>query len=262
MARNRMLNPEFWLDEELATLSSHARLLYMGLWGICDDNFATFPDRPDWIKAQIFPYEQVNISALLSELESIGKLVRFADDKKGYWWIKNFFKHQRVDKPSKAKYPAHPLGILPDYSESTPAEDKISKENEKEDISFDQFWNSYPKKVEKKKAEDKWNRLSRATQEIILKDLPLRKQTESWKKGYILNPMTYFNGERWNDALVGLPESASPPRKKVCKECKSEDGSLGWFNVPGGQVCGKCFNQPQSNKYTEAKSSFLKQTGI
>lgn len=59
MARNRMLNPEFWLDEEIAKLSPHARLLYMGLWGICDDNYATFPNRVEWIKAQIFPYEIV-----------------------------------------------------------------------------------------------------------------------------------------------------------------------------------------------------------
>ena len=60
MARNRMLNPEFWLDEELAKLSPYARLLYMGLWGICDDNYATFPNRPEWVKAQIFPYEKTD----------------------------------------------------------------------------------------------------------------------------------------------------------------------------------------------------------
>lgn len=50
MARNRMLNPDFWLDEEIGSLTPFARLLYMGLWGICDDNYATLPDRPEWIK--------------------------------------------------------------------------------------------------------------------------------------------------------------------------------------------------------------------
>ena len=44
--RNRMLNSEFWLDEQLAMLPFEARLLYQGLWGLCDDHHATFPNRP------------------------------------------------------------------------------------------------------------------------------------------------------------------------------------------------------------------------
>ena len=106
MARNRMLNPEFWLDEEIAKLSPHARLLYMGLWGICDDNYATLPNRPDWIKAQVFPYEQVKIENLLGELKKIGKIVLFEAENKEYWYIKNFLKYQKVEHPSIPKYPS------------------------------------------------------------------------------------------------------------------------------------------------------------
>lgn len=107
MARNRMLNPDFWLDEEVSAISPHARLLYIGLWGICDDNYATLPDRPDWIKIQVFPYEKVDTRGLLDELEKIGKIVKFMSDGKAYWYIKNFFKHQRIDRPSKPKYPKY-----------------------------------------------------------------------------------------------------------------------------------------------------------
>lgn len=126
MARNRMLNPEFWLDEELATLSPTARLLYMGLWGICDDNYATFPDRPSWIRIQVFPYESVSIPPLLVELEGIGKIIKFRANDSDWWFLKNFHKHQRVEKPSKPKYPAFP-SKLPDYSPTTPAEVKRSE---------------------------------------------------------------------------------------------------------------------------------------
>src|SRR5277367_1067610 len=108
MARNRMLNPDFWLDEEVNSISPHARLLYMGLWGICDDNFATVPDRPEWIKLQVLPYDTVNARQLLDELSAIGKIVKFEHEGKGYWFIKNFFKHQRIDRPSKPKYPRYP----------------------------------------------------------------------------------------------------------------------------------------------------------
>ncbi len=108
MARNRMLNPDFWLDEEVAQVSPSARLLYMGLWGICDDNHATVPDRPEWIKLQVLPYDSVNTRELLSELEKIGKIVKFTHENKDYWHIKNFHKHQKVDHPSRSKYPPYP----------------------------------------------------------------------------------------------------------------------------------------------------------
>jgi hypothetical protein len=136
MARQRVLNPEFFLDEELAMVSPHARLLYQGLWGICDDNYATLPNRPLWIKAQVFPYEAVEVAGLLSELEKIGKILLFeAKDGKEYWFVKNFFRYQRVDKPSKAKFPEYSDAsrrIVGECSESPPSEEKRSKEKTQE----------------------------------------------------------------------------------------------------------------------------------
>lgn len=136
MARNRMLNPEFWLDEGIAELSPLARLLYMGLWGICDDNYATLPNRPKWIKAQVFPYEDIDTPRLLDELSLSGKLIKFeAEDGEEYFYIKNFFKYQKVDKPSKPKYPqfVEKKRVLPDSSPTTRAEEKISKVKIRED---------------------------------------------------------------------------------------------------------------------------------
>ena len=115
-----MLNPDFWIDEELGTVSPHARLLYMGLWGICDDNFATLPDKPEWIKIQVLPYDSVNTRELLAELEKIGKIVKFTHEDKPYWWVKNFHKHQKVDHPSRSKYPRYSKTPVP-LSESSPS---------------------------------------------------------------------------------------------------------------------------------------------
>lgn len=130
-----MIDPEFWLDENLATLSPHARLLYIGLWGICDDNYATLPNRPDWIKAQIFPYEpSVSIPQLLGELSANSKIILFTVEKQEYWYIKNFFKYQRVEKPSKPKYPEfseansiNPRGVVGEELVRAPAEVKLSE---------------------------------------------------------------------------------------------------------------------------------------
>ncbi len=130
--RNRMLNPDFWIDEEVAKVSPHARLLYMGLWGICDDNYATLPDRPDWIKIQVFPYESVNTRELLNELSGIGKIVKFSYDGKDYWWLKNFLKHQTINRPSKPKYPPYKIKFS-EHSVSTPLNER---RNEKKEGSF------------------------------------------------------------------------------------------------------------------------------
>ena len=130
MARNRMLNPDFWLDEEVSKVSPYARLLYMGLWGICDDNYATFPDRPEWLKLQILPYDSVNTRELLDELSKIGKIVKFSHDGKDYWYLKNFLKHQRIDRPSSPKYPKY-RPSLAEYSTSPRPE--VKKEIRKEE---------------------------------------------------------------------------------------------------------------------------------
>lgn len=128
-----MLNPEFWLDEDVATTSAYARLLYMGLWGICDDNYATLPDKQAWIKIQVFPYEDVNIQELLTELESIGKILKFTSGNKNYWYLKNFLKHQTINRPSKPKYPEF-RGSLTEYSRTTQPELKEGKEKKEEGI--------------------------------------------------------------------------------------------------------------------------------
>lgn len=131
-------------------------------------------------------------------------------------------------------------------------------DTEKEKIPFSEFWNLYPKKAEKKKAEDKWNRLSKETQELILKDLPRRKLTESWKKGFILNPMTYLNGERWNDEIA-IQAGSAPPQKKFCVECKKELGS-NYVDGGHGRVCGECFGKVPVNKRVESLKAALMKT--
>jgi uncharacterized phage protein (TIGR02220 family) len=153
MARKRIIDPEFFLDEELAKISPHARLLYIGSWTIADDRYFTLPNRPDWIKAQIFPYENVDITKEISELVSIQKYIEFTNgDKKPYLFVPNMAKYQRIDKPSKySKASCHPefeviirkvLGedsdtirrILNNYSERTLSEEKRREEKGSEYI--------------------------------------------------------------------------------------------------------------------------------
>ncbi len=71
---------------------------------------------------------------------------------------------------------------------------------------FQKFWESYPRKVAKKRAESIWNRLKPDETLIkrIIADVVVRSSSEDWTKGggqFIPHPATYLNGERWEDEV-------------------------------------------------------------
>jgi uncharacterized phage protein (TIGR02220 family) len=140
MARKRMIDPDFFLDEGLAELTPHARLLYIGSWTLADDRSFTLPYRPRWVKAQIFPYEMVDIDSLVKSLVDSGKFLLFENDTKQYIFIPKMAKYQKIDRPSGNKYPYHPdhsniiQRVLANGSTSTRPEVNISKENISSDV--------------------------------------------------------------------------------------------------------------------------------
>jgi hypothetical protein len=68
---------------------------------------------------------------------------------------------------------------------------------------FDEFWNIYPKKKGKKPCRDKWK--SKQLDKIadtLIEDVQKRKEKDSdWLRGFIPNPQTYLNQERWEDEI-------------------------------------------------------------
>ena len=68
---------------------------------------------------------------------------------------------------------------------------------------FDKFWKAYPRKVGKRYAESIWKRRKLGAEiDLILDDLSDRvERDEKWKKGFIPNPSTYLNQDRWRDAI-------------------------------------------------------------
>jgi hypothetical protein len=88
---------------------------------------------------------------------------------------------------------------------SQPTNNHIIRKEEsknKENKDFNLFWEHYPKKVGKKKVEDKFNSNNYPI-DLILKNLELQKKSDQWQnQQYIPNPETYLNQERWNDEVV------------------------------------------------------------
>lgn len=75
------------------------------------------------------------------------------------------------------------------------------------DNSFDSFWQAYPKKEKKKDAKKIWAR-KKVHQHLakILAFIPEAKKTDRWVKGFIPQPPTFLNGERWTDDLSGYAD--------------------------------------------------------
>ena len=106
MARKRMIDPEFWSDEEIGQWSYEARLFYIGLWNFADD-VGRFKAHPNLLKSQIFPYDQkFNIESLKKELNS--KVQWYEVENLQYGYLRNFNKHQRIDRPQDSKLPKPP----------------------------------------------------------------------------------------------------------------------------------------------------------
>ena len=108
MGRTRQLKPEFFVDEDLANCSRDARLCFAGLWTLADRE-GRLEDRPKRIKAQIFPYDDLDTEPLLAELAEHRFIVRYEAGGRKLIAIRTFAKHQRCHvRENASELPAPP----------------------------------------------------------------------------------------------------------------------------------------------------------
>lgn len=94
MARVRLIKPGFFTNDALGALQPAARLLFAGLWLLADRE-GRLEDRPKRIKAQILPYDRIDVDKLLTVLHEAGFVVRYEAAGDSYIQITNFTKHQQ-----------------------------------------------------------------------------------------------------------------------------------------------------------------------
>ena len=110
MPRIRSLKPEFFTDSDLGKLSPLARILYEGLWCHADKN-GHLPHKADELKVKILPWDDVNVVALLDELEASkadtehGFIEFYVVDGRRYISIVNWLEHQKPHRQEKALWP-------------------------------------------------------------------------------------------------------------------------------------------------------------
>ena len=105
--RIRTIKPDFWESESLGRISRNARLLFIGLWNLADDS-SRAREHSRYLANTLFPYDEDALELIpswLAELEAEGCIVRYQVNGSHYLYIPNFLKHQKIDRPSKSKYP-------------------------------------------------------------------------------------------------------------------------------------------------------------
>ena len=111
MPRNRLIKMEFWRDEKIGGLSHSARLLFISLWTYADDS-GNGRAHARLLRSQAFPYDAnvtaENVEAWLQEIVSLGMIVLYEVGGTRLYAVKNFLRHQVINRPSKFRLPEPP----------------------------------------------------------------------------------------------------------------------------------------------------------
>ena len=118
--RIRSIKPEFWRSEDVARLTWHDRLLFIGLWSYVDDN-GVGRDVPSIIAAELFALDDLRADSVsthggftesslrthagLDTLSRAGLITRYEVDGKRFLHIATWDKHQKINRPSPGRYP-------------------------------------------------------------------------------------------------------------------------------------------------------------
>lgn len=111
MARIRSIKPEFFDDPDMASdLSLEERLVYIGLWTMCFDNWTMEYD-PRKVRRTLFGYDakitDEMVAGWVARIVETGRAVEFSYEGRTCLYLPKCNEHQVVNRPSKSPIP-HP----------------------------------------------------------------------------------------------------------------------------------------------------------
>jgi hypothetical protein len=86
---------------------------------------------------------------------------------------------------------------------------------EESSAKFDEFWKVYPNKVKKKYAMRTWRsrKLDKLADTIINSVRSRVSNDPRWQAGYIPDPTTFLNGDRWEDEVETIQAAITWPTR-------------------------------------------------
>ena len=222
MAQRRMFNKSITNSSKFLKMPMSSRLLYYDLGMNADDD--GFVEH--FMVLRMTGATQQDLGVL-----ELNGLVKVFDE--NVLWIKDWKENNYIqkDRYQQSKYlQIYNLDTICIQDVYT-GKDSIVKNSIDNNIYthelFEKFWNAYPKKVDKKKAKEKFTKL-KPTEELVdlmIKQIEKFKQTNAWQKDdgkYIPYPTTWLNGNRWEDEI----ETEEEKEAKMLKELKEKYGEV------------------------------------
>lgn len=112
--RIRTLKPECWQDERVGALSRDARLLWVGLITMADDE-GRLRALPSMILGHAFPWDEIpprKLSEWIEEIEGQQLIIRYEDAGKPYVAFRNWRRHQQINKSRPSELPPPPDPVV------------------------------------------------------------------------------------------------------------------------------------------------------
>jgi hypothetical protein len=239
LARIRTIKPEFPHSQSMGRVSRDARLLFVNLWTVSDDE-GRARGASRLLASLLYPYDDdapALIDDWLAELERENCVVRYTVDGTDYVQITNWLDHQKIDKPTKSRLPAFDEGsrtfakpregssadLGPSTLDQDPGPIRAVANATRPDLEkhFDEFWKVYPKRGDaanpKKPALEKFSRLLRGGTDPTEIIASARRYAEIERRAgrvgtdKIAQAITWLNQHRWQDYSAQAPPPDDEP---------------------------------------------------
>ncbi len=103
-----MISPELWSSEGFGALSTFAKVVYIGLISSADDE-GRGRAKASLLRSTLFPYDErlrtSDIDRALGEIEKHTSTMLYTYDGQRYYFLRNWKKWQKIDKPSRSQIP-------------------------------------------------------------------------------------------------------------------------------------------------------------
>lgn len=224
LGQRRMVYTNIWQNTDFKDLSDKAKLLYIGLITVADDD-GRLRANSLLLRSQVFPYsddiKQEDIRKWLGEIQKV-KLIDFYRVKNDYFiqhphWHKYQSIRKDIYKPSTL--PLNPLqkcneGVTKSHTKLS--KDKLSKEREEEKATL------YLGNIPEKDLEQFYNRFDCSKKAIVSKAEQLLnycKMHNKWYKDYKAFLLNALKGD--------FEERKEPPRKPIVQELPKVEENVG-----------------------------------
>lgn len=227
MARIRTIKPEFPQSESMGRVSRDARLAFILLWTIADDD-GRLRGNSRMLASLLFPYDADAPSLIdgwLNELASQNCIVRYKARcetdtvESEYIEIHKWLAHQKIDHPTKSKIPSRKIAKPRERVAKTSVglegtkgpkdqgpKDRTGTKDQgaADDLCpvFESFWKAFPsgRKQGKEAAQKAFSlALKKTTAETIIRSAAEYAASPVGRGEYVKGPVPWLNQGCWDD---------------------------------------------------------------